>query len=339
MTVSITPATAVGFAFALLGSVALWGTLRAARSIIATAVAAGIIAILFSGPIEAAQRRMPRALAIPVLFLVSLGGLGGVGYAVYDDVDTAFELLQREAPSAAADLEASERFGEFATDLRLEERITDAVDSVRTSAQDRARSTAFRVVNYFVTIILAIFLLIYGSRIFDGFLRQFDEPRRQQLQAVATRSLETSRSYLLLELANAAVLGLATAVLFRFLDIPGASALGLLIAAGSVIPDLGVIVGAIPALLLVAASEPFTTFVVICFGMVALQAVESVFARRVLVRRLDVGPALTLLAVLIGYGIYGVGGAVFGVAIVVLANAALDAVGSLIDEQELIEAG
>lgn len=326
--VTVTPSTAALAGFTLLAVFGLWNTLVSGRSIIATAVAAFVVAMLMSGPIEALDKRMPRPIAILVALLLLGGAAGAVGYAAFDDLDAAFERLQVEAPQAAAELESSERFGEIATDLQLESRVTAAVDRLRSNAQDRAQATALRFVNYFVGGILAVFLLVYGPRIFDGMLRQIrDDERRERVSRIAYLAVEEARVYLGLEIVNAVVIGFAAFLCFRWLDLPGSAALALVVGLASVIPDVGIISGAMPAVLLTAASSSYERLLLLIGAVIVVQIIDSVFAHRQLVKTVDVGPAVSLLSVLLGFAIYGIGGALFGFALAVFVSSVIDAVG------------
>jgi predicted PurR-regulated permease PerM len=61
--------------------------------------------------------------------------------------------------------------------------------------------------------------------------------------------------------------------------------------------------------------------------VIALQLFEAlVVRRRVDGRTLHVGPALPLIVALIGWDIYGLGGAIYGVLLLILAFAFADAV-------------
>jgi predicted PurR-regulated permease PerM len=328
LVVTVTPKSAAIAGASLLAVFGAWNALVSGRSIIATAIAAAVVGVLVSGPVEALDRYIPRGFSILVTLLLLGGAAGGIGYVAYDDLDTAFARLQREAPAAAAELESSDRFGEIATDLRLEQRVTDAVDRLRTNTKDRAQRTALRFVNYFLGTILSIFLLVYGPRMFAGGLRLVEsEDRRLRIARVAYRAVDEARRYLALEIVNATVIGAAAFICFSALDLPGAAALALVVALGSAIPDLGILAAAVPALLLTAASKPYSTFLILVALAIAVQVVDSLFSHRRLVKSIDVGPAVSLLAVLLGFAIYGIGGGLFGFAVAVFVSAVIDALG------------
>lgn len=309
-----------------LGAVAAWNVLHAARAVVATAVAAAVVALLLTGPVEWMRDRTGRPAAIVITLLFVVIGVGGLVWGVYDDLDRAFARLQEVAPEAARDLERSERVGEVARDLQLAERVEAAVDRIRESTQERAREAAFRAASYFVAGILTLFLLIYGPRMIDGAVNQVaDDARRARVRTIVDSSLARGRRYL----TGVVLQGLvATAVcfgFFRLVGLPASLALAGVVGLAAIIPYFGIVAGFVPALLLSAAFEAGTVTAALALLALGLQ-VASIAATRQLSRRaLYTGPALTLFAVLIGWDVYGPGGAVFGTALTAIAVAVMEA--------------
>jgi predicted PurR-regulated permease PerM len=86
----------------------------------------------------------------------------------------------------------------------------------------------------------------------------------------------------------------------------------------SAIPYLGILLGGL-APLLVAVTEPhLLTYLVLAALLVGLQSVEILAVRPRADRSVRVGPALMLAGILIGFELYGFGGALYGTALLVL---------------------
>jgi putative heme transporter len=93
-------------------------------------------------------------------------------------------------------------------------------------------------------------------------------------------------------------------------------------------PYLGVALGSVPALLLCAGFRSFSAAGVLLMVFLAMQAGQILLQRRLRGRIIYVGPALITIVFLLGYDVYGIGGALFGTAIGVFAMALADAVGT-----------
>ncbi|HMK10810.1 MAG TPA: hypothetical protein VK461_04485, partial [Acidimicrobiales bacterium] len=97
--------------------------LSEARHTLALFVAAGISAILLTPLVELLQRWMRRVVAVGLAVVLVVGMIGVVAWGVVGDINHQIDRLQDAAPSAAAKIEQSQRFGKAAREFRLEERV------------------------------------------------------------------------------------------------------------------------------------------------------------------------------------------------------------------------
>ena len=140
---------------------------------------------------------------------------------------------------------------------------------------------------------------------------------------------------MLVSLANALAIGLAFGGLCRALDVPAPLSLGAAVAVMSMVPFIGVVIGGVPALLLAYGSLSWTDGAIVLAGLVTLQGFEALVVRPYLDRRaVRVGPTVPTIVGLLSFELYGIGGAVYGVALAVLGMAALDAVAGVYDEDD-----
>jgi predicted PurR-regulated permease PerM len=94
-----------------------------------------------------------------------------------------------------------------------------------------------------------------------------------------------------------------------------------------VIPFLGILVGGLAPLLAAAAEPHDYTYPTLLGLLICLQLIEALLIRPRLDRRtIRVGPTLMLVGNLIGFDLYGIGGAIYTTAAVVFAWAVLQAV-------------
>ena len=106
--------------------------------------AAAMVAALLQIPVAAVSRVMPRGLAVAVVLVVALGLVGGLAFGVVGDVGDQLDRLERAAPRAAGEIERSERFGEFATEVDLARRVTEFVDGLPDRLRGGDEVTAIR---------------------------------------------------------------------------------------------------------------------------------------------------------------------------------------------------
>jgi putative heme transporter len=327
--VAIAFSSVVALLLVVVFTFAVRDVLSDARHTLALFTAAGISAILLTPLVELLQRRMRRVVAVGLAILLLLGVIGVVAWGVLGDINLQIDRLQEAAPKAAAELERSQRFGKAAREFRLEERVTEAVNSLSDKQTEQAQKAARRFATYVVGGILTLFLLSWGPRMGQGALAQIsDEERRTRVHDIGIAALRNGRTYLLLALAQAFVIGLVSWIVCRAADVPAPAPLGLIIGITSMMPYLGVVLGAIPALLLAAGFRSFTVVGVLLVVFLAMQTVQVLLQRRQRGRVIYVGPALIGIVFLLGYDVYGIGGALFGTALAIFGMALADAIGT-----------
>lgn len=317
---------------ALLGALVLRNIFVAAHRVIGWGVATVVVAALLDPPVSWLSRFVPKVLALLLAGLGIAAVAGALVYGVFDDLETQTDALQERAPAAAARLEArDDRIGDVATDLRLTERAEDAFEALedRFGAGTQVLATAAGTVpSYFVSFILTIFFILYGNRMLEGAVGQVDDPRRRRrLEHVVRDGVRRGRSYLWWALLQGSVVGAATFLVAGHLDLPAPTVLGLVAAVAASVPYIGIVIGVVPTVLMAAGLESPEAGAVIIAVALAAQVVEALVVRRLVDRRtLHVGPAIPVIVGSVGLEVYGIGGALYGVALAVFLLATADAV-------------
>ena len=312
---------------AVVAAVALANLFQAARRPVAWTIATAIVAWLLSGGIGALDRWMPRALAV-ITTLVGLVALaGGAVIGVRATMRSEVERLRTALPAAAHELE--QRYS-AAANLHVVQRTQSLVNSLddRFGARAQVAAAAGTASTYIVTGVLTLFLVIYGPRFVSAALRQIADPGRQaSVTAAVYHGSDRGRAYLLVVLAQTIVITAVCSAVFYLLDLPAPFVLALLVGWLGVIPFLGILLGGL-APLLAAATEPHDyTYPTLLGLLIGLQLIEALLIRPRLDRRtIRVGPTLMLVGNLIGFDLYGIGGAIYTTAAVVFAWAVLQAV-------------
>lgn len=307
----------------------------AASTVLGWVLAAAILSAILQPPVDALARRLPRVLAIVVVLGLVVAAGSAVAFRVFEDLSDETRRLREVAPQAAHDLEFGSK---LARDFRLEERVTTWVDELPTRLRGGAVNTAATSVSaYFLTVVLTAFLLIWGPQIATGGIRLIDDDhRREQVRHVGEHAVVRGRRYLLATTAQGTVVGLLAYGLGLVVDLPAPAPLALFAGFLATLPDVGILFGFTPLLLMAAALEAGWVTASFALAASALQLVE-VFVVQPRIERASVavGPALPLIVGLIGFNVYGLGGTIFGVALLVFVTAAVDAVA----EEAELEAG
>ena len=166
-------------------------------------------------------------------------------------------------------------------------------------------TTAGIITNFFITILLAIYLAAEPKTYVHGFTKLFPIEKRSRVLEILHEIGETLRWWLIGKIGSMLVIGILTWIGLSIIGVPLALTLGLIAGLLSFIPNFGPILSAIPAVLLAFVDNPVTSLYVIAL-FIGVQLIESNLVTPWIERQtVELPPALTIasqlmLAVLIG---------------------------------------
>jgi predicted PurR-regulated permease PerM len=324
-------ALAAGGAAVLFARWALGRSGRVIGWIIVAAIAAGLVHPVVSW----LARHMRKGVAIALTAVTLLVALAIPVAVALREVGADFDRLREAAPVAAARLERDDRFGETLRDFGLTRNVKRILDDLPGrltggTGVDALRTAAAWGVAALVTLVITMFLVAYGPRLVHGGLRRVADPDRRRRWSVALfNAYRRWCVYFWLMIGKAAVLGALAYGIFRLVELPTPALLSLTVAVASFLPRLGVILGAVPAVLLALGMHRNVGTLVAALAVVtAVQVLDWLVTWRIVEpRSIAAGTAMTLLAFLLGLELFGLGGGLVGVAAVVGALALLDELG------------
>lgn len=317
---------AVGVAFELAYFVS------SARRILSWVIACAVVAALIELAVQWLQKYVRRSVAIFLVLLTIAGAAGILVFGVFHDLDREVNRLQDIAPVAAQDIENSKRFGKIATELQFEQRVQEAVDRLRSPASGLAGRAVSSFGTYLVCAILTILFLSWGPKLARGGLSQLDERRRHHVELIGALAFTRARNYVSLALLQSIVMGFLGFWACLWAGLPAAVPLGLTLAVATLIPAIGIVIGALPIILLAGGlTDPTTTSLLVVF-FICLQIGSNFTIQPQIERAADlyVGPAIVAVAFLMGFELYGIGGAMYAAALFVLGTALIDASGEIL---------
>lgn len=326
----ISPRSAV-LSVAIFGAtLALLAVIAAAQRVIGWILVAGTLAGLLHPLVALLARRMPRALATALVMLTLVGAAGAIGYGLVDDVARETRRLQEAGPERAAEIERSDRFGDIARDMRLAERTDRFLKELPArlrggTTAEALQAAATRSVAFLATGVLTIFFLQHGPRLARGARNQVrDRGQRERLEALAVVVYHRAFSYATSSLAMSMAAGLAAYLAARMAEVPGPAALGVWVGLWDLVPLAGAFVGALPIVLLAAATSGDRALVLVVV-FVAYQVIENLLVQRSVERStVRVGPFVTIAAGLVGLELSGVAGALLAVLAATIALTTVD---------------
>lgn len=302
----------------------------AAHRPLSWALAATVAAVLLDPLVDKLARHIRRVPAVLLSFVaIAVVGVGAT-YFVFDEVEAALDRLETAAPEAAEAIEdRDDRLGEVARDANLVERVNSFVEVLQervTGGDDVLRSTAGTAPTYFVCAILTVFLMTYGPRIAHSAVKQDpDERRAQRTALIVGAAVSRARRAVIYTFLIGVVVALAGTLAATVLDLPARAAIGVSLGIVAMLPHVGLIAGSVPLLLLTVGFRSAAAAGVLLAVVVAAQVLDSLWARPLIERRsVNVGLLVPWIVALLGYSVYGIGGAAYGVILAIFGIALLD---------------
>lgn len=298
------------------------------RSLLLALMIAVVVAAALAPIIDSAQKlRIPRWLAVIVVYLGLLAILTGAGLLIGPTVVEQIERLIRRLPTYLEILRSlienlAIRFGMSDPDsvspisqLFNTQALTSWV--IRTSQQllIRSYSVTRGIVGGFLSLILALLLsgyMLSGSEsLIKGLVSLFPKPWDERLEAQVKPVTQRMGGYIQGRVLVSGILGIVITIGLRFLGLTEfAVGLGVIAGFTNLIPFLGPVLGAVPALIVAIAQGGLTFFWVLLL-FVIIQNVETYVLDPLLVgNSVKVHPLYQLLAVLGGTQVLGIIGAI-----------------------------
>lgn len=306
----------------------IWFLLRIA-DILVMLVVAGIIASGVSPIIDGVARtrlvrrlRVPRGVTVLVVFVALTVLVAGLAAGVITPLITQATRLVADAPRYidllrgwVTDLQARYPALTDAATLinRFLEQVTTLAPPVLETALGAAARIAGAVANAVTVWVITVYMLLDARRLKSGLLVVFPAAWRPMigeiLHTVGRRFglWLRAQAFLMFIIAAMSTLGLT------LLGVPYALFLGAAAGLGELVPILGPVLSAIPAVLVALGISPWLGLGVIVFYAVLQQIEGNFLVPRVMREALGIPPLLTIVALLVGFRIGGIGGMLLAV--------------------------
>ncbi|PIP32443.1 hypothetical protein COY59_02380 [Candidatus Gottesmanbacteria bacterium CG_4_10_14_0_8_um_filter_37_24] len=295
--------------FTVLFLIGLWLLLQI-KEIIYLVFVAFILMSAFKPLVEKLEHfRVPRAMAIFMIYILIVGSLGYVGSSVIPPLISQSIRLGESIP------------GYIKTVLPLytldSQTITQQLTPLGQNIFKVTIGLFSNIVSFFTILVISFYLLIERKHLefFLGGFMGLEGSKR--LLLILHKVEERLGAWVRGQLTLAFVIGFATFIGLTLLDIP--YVLPLSISAGilEIVPTIGPIISAIPAILVALTISPIFALIVAALYFLIQQAENHLIVPFVMKTVVGLPPLVTIIALLIGAKLSGIEGALLAVPVVV----------------------
>jgi predicted PurR-regulated permease PerM len=294
------------------------------REVIGLVLAAAFFALAIAPAVNFLDRnRVPRWLAILIVYLSIGAGIFGIGLLVVPPLVDGVNDLSKDLPGYVEDLRENESFREYDDRYDITDKLTEQAEDLPNRLGDAAGTLADvtvnvfnRFVQLFAILVITFFLLMDGGRILEFAFRQLPRERELRLRTIADDVSEAIAGYVFGNFVISVLAGLVTYVTLTILDIPFAVPLAVLFAFFDLVPLVGATIGGILVGLVVALVSFPGGLIVWAAVLIVYQQVENnIIQPYVYGRTVQIHPLAIIVAILIGAALLGILGALVAIPI------------------------
>ena len=322
---------------------ALWALAKAAGKVLLIFVVAAVIALILNPAVSFVQRpRVPRGLAVLVVYLAFFLTLAGIGFLLANPIADQVRTFTDNLPHIVA--EANKRLATFQGELEHHGVHLHLVKQGKTALQsieDKVSKSASKFVSFggallteaasavfdlVLVLVLSVYMLVYGERIGGLVRRAMPDGDGTPADDYPTLVQHAVSRYVGGQLLFSVLMGASAGASLYVFGLIGifpdgrkyALAFGVFYGVMELVPYVGPILGAIPAVLVALFTDPIVALWVMLL-FVGLQQLEGhVVAPQIFGHTLRINPLLVIFALLLGLQLHGVVGALIALPILAI---------------------
>ncbi len=268
---------------------------------------------------------VPRPASVLLIYLSFLLALAGLGVVIAPLVAQEVQNLIAQAPvygdTALRSLQGFQRQFPFLPplDKAAADQLRNLGNQLGTLTTQAARliglalSIVSGVLAAILTLLITFYLLVDGWRIRNFTLSFVPADQRERARNITDRIGHRMGGWLLGQVTLSASIGLASYIGLTILGVNNSVLLAVIAAVGEVVPLIGPIISAIPAVIIAFTQSPVKALLVIALYIVIQQLENNILAPRIMSRAVKLHPLAVVLAILIGGQLLGIVGALVAV--------------------------
>lgn len=280
------------------------------------------------------RRRIPKALAVAIIYLGILGVIAGLFLLVIPALVEQGGALVRSLPHLYASLVASLEKNpidairtlpqRLPTGDQLASQLQGVSSAVLTGVLGISMGVLAVLTKMVSIIVLSVYLTLDQSRLERFWLSLAQTARRPELLAIWREIESRLGGYVRGELLLMTSIGVLSSLGYLAMGLPYALALGALAGLLEFVPMIGPTLGAIPAVLVALSISPQVALLVVAYTIVLQLAENNILVPRLMGRSVGVSPIMVILAFFTFSTLLGITGAFLAIPLAAILQVLMD---------------
>jgi len=318
----------------------LWAIAKAAGKVLIIFIVAALIALILNPAVAFVQRgRLPRGLAVLAVYLAFFLTLSGIGVLLANPISNQVASFSRDVPHLIK--QANRSLAELQSTLNnsgvhvqfikqggtalqtLGEKVVKGSSSIVSFGGGLLTEVVTAGFDVLLVFVLSVYMLLYGPRIGELFRRYMPKGDGTPADDYPTLVQSAVARYVGGQLAFSLIMGATAGVALYLFGVLGifpdgkkyAFVFAVFYGVMELVPYIGPIVGALPAVLVALFNEPISALWVSLLFIGMQQLEGHIVAPQIFGHSLRINPLLVIFALLMGLQLHGVVGALIALPI------------------------
>jgi len=291
-----------------------------ARGALLLVYLSALLAIGFSPTVRLIERqkmlsigqRVPRWLAILTLYVGIIGVIVAVGFVIVPPLVEQAQELRTQLPAMLGSVQG------FLQSKGIDVSWSEALSRFESggmigTAFGALAGVAGGALGLLTILLLTFYFLLEGDQLRDSIVCLFPPKRRPRLTRMLRDIVVKVSAWVTGQVILGAVIGATTALALWLMGIPFFYVLALISAVGELIPVVGPILSAVPAIAVAGTISLNKAILVLIFFVVQQQLESNVLAPKIMEKQVGISATTVVIALLIGGELYGIVGAILSV--------------------------
>ncbi len=260
------------------------------------------------------KKKVPRPIAIAIPYLAMLIFIGLILFLLVPFFIEQLNVLIKSFPGY---LEQAARVFNIKFDAgKLSNIITSEFDTISRNALDITTTIFSGLFSLLTVLVVSFYLLLDHNKLKDGIVRLFPSHVQKDITLLLEQIEEKLGAWLRGQLVLSVSIGLASWIALTILGLEFALPLAIIAGIFEVVPTIGPILGAIPAVIVALNVSPALAILVVVAYIIIQTLEANILVPKIMEKAVGLNPLVILLAILIGGELLGVMGALLSIPLI-----------------------
>jgi putative heme transporter len=261
------------------------------------------------------EKRIPRTLAVILVYLGILGIFILIGWIVFPPIFAQVQDIVAGTPELISQLERL--YGQYAPvgEIPFVERLIEQLGQVTSRLVAVPLGLASGLVDLVLILFVSLYTLVEAPRMRGFALSLFPEERRPRVDHVLNSMAQAMGGFIRGAVITAFIVGLITVIGLSIIGIPFPLVLGVIAGVLELLPYVGPIIAAIPMLIIALLQSPTQALIVLIFFILVQQLESNILVPNIMKTQTEISPLLSIVAIVAGASLGGILGALVAIPI------------------------